>query len=135
MKTFLYTTALVFVIFCGIVLLSNPLVADSEKGDSVSDPDSLQPETKTITKKIAELNYERCIKCGLCASVCPEGAITMVDHKPIIDPKKCTATETCVKRCPTRALSMVDYEMEVPAEEEEKADSTKTEDNNKKEDQ
>lgn len=45
-----------------------------------------------------------CISCGLCADVCPSGAITMVDDKPVIDLSRCYGDGKCVNVCPTAAL-------------------------------
>ncbi len=55
------------------------------------------------------INYDRCIGCRMCFSVCPFGAIT-VDHKKnrVIKCDLCQGDPTCVKFCDTRAITYVD---------------------------
>jgi dissimilatory sulfite reductase (desulfoviridin) alpha/beta subunit len=46
---------------------------------------------------------EFCISCGLCADICPSGAITMDGYFPVIDMEKCIHCGECVASCPTAA--------------------------------
>jgi electron transport complex protein RnfB len=45
-----------------------------------------------------------CIGCELCAKSCHFGAITMVDHLPVIDREKCVGCMMCAEVCPTSAI-------------------------------
>lgn len=45
-----------------------------------------------------------CTGCGLCARVCPDGAIEMKDGKPVWVKKKCQHCTACINRCPAKAL-------------------------------
>lgn len=50
-------------------------------------------------------NKKLCTGCGLCASVCKHGAITMQENSegflyPVIDSEKCTNCGLCKKKCP-----------------------------------
>ena len=53
-------------------------------------------------KKTIKFNKDKCIKCGLCAKLCPVGNITMHEH-PVLD-SKCEACVRCNSFCPTGAL-------------------------------
>ncbi len=45
-----------------------------------------------------------CIGCGKCASVCPTGAISMVDGRPVWTKNKCFKCCGCINRCPVSAI-------------------------------
>ena len=46
----------------------------------------------------------KCIGCGTCASVCPAGAISMVDGRPAWTKNKCLKCCGCINRCPVSAI-------------------------------
>lgn len=47
---------------------------------------------------------DACIHCGKCASICPAGAITLVDGRPAWTKDKCFKCCGCINRCPVRAI-------------------------------
>ena len=47
---------------------------------------------------------EKCIGCGKCASICPAGAIEMVDGRPAWTKNKCLKCCGCINRCPVSAI-------------------------------
>jgi len=50
---------------------------------------------------------DRCQGCGVCVSVCPNGAVKLVDGKSLTDRDLCDGTGTCVPACPNEARSLV----------------------------
>jgi dissimilatory sulfite reductase (desulfoviridin) alpha/beta subunit len=56
-----------------------------------------------------------CTECGLCEAACKEGALTLVDGKPRIDPLRCVGCSDCVRACQSDALSVTGRTHEVIA--------------------
>ena len=55
----------------------------------------------------------RCIQCGTCLDVCPQGAISRNGDAISTDPEKCTVCGTCVETCFAEAREIVGREMTV----------------------
>ena len=56
---------------------------------------------------VAVVDTEQCVECGICADVCPTGAIS-VNGKAEIDHKKCTGCGACVEECAQDAISLIE---------------------------
>ena len=50
-------------------------------------------------------NPEKCSQCGLCAELCHENCITLVESGLNIDQAACSTCTQCIAACPTRALA------------------------------
>ncbi len=48
-----------------------------------------------------------CDQCGTCASVCPVGAISVVDDAYRVDKSLCTGCGSCIQACPIGAIWFV----------------------------
>lgn len=57
-----------------------------------------------ITKAI--INQEKCVKCGMCKSVCPHEAIIELD-KYKVKKVRCLGCTQCANKCPKQAIEMV----------------------------
>ncbi|MGI5893157.1 MAG: 4Fe-4S binding protein [Candidatus Merdivicinus sp.] len=55
--------------------------------------------------KFHPLTAENCVKCGLCARECPEGAIDPANGFAV-NPERCIACFRCIRRCPVHAKNM-----------------------------
>lgn len=63
--------------------------------DRLANPIKFSLQMRPITDKA------KCSKCGICAKLCPMGAIS--PQEPTLVPGKCMKCCGCVKRCPTGA--------------------------------
>ncbi|MCK5836017.1 MAG: 4Fe-4S ferredoxin [Desulfobacula sp.] len=62
-----------------------------------------------VTRKIIEIDDERCDGCGNCVPSCAEGAIVIVDGKArVIADKYCDGLGACMGECPQGALKIVE---------------------------
>ena len=54
---------------------------------------------------------EECINCDVCEPECPNGALSQVDDKYVVDPENCTEcvghfdTPQCVEICPINCIT------------------------------
>jgi MinD superfamily P-loop ATPase len=55
---------------------------------------------------IAEIDQEKCIKCGKCADVCRFNAIPIIDEKYVVNTLNCEGCSYCFHVCPADAISM-----------------------------
>ncbi len=53
------------------------------------------------------IDYEYCINCGNCTSICPFGAIQLNGELPELDTAKCMGCGICVSHCPSEAISLL----------------------------
>lgn len=53
---------------------------------------------------------EKCVGCGLCASLCPMKNISVINGKAVAD-KKCTMCYRCISRCPQQAITLLGDEV------------------------
>jgi ferredoxin len=54
---------------------------------------------------MAHVISDECTKCGTCAPVCPQEAISEGEKKFAIDPDKCVDCGLCLPECPVSAIS------------------------------
>jgi NAD-dependent dihydropyrimidine dehydrogenase PreA subunit len=66
-----------------------------------------------VTRKIIEIDDERCDGCGQCILGCAEGALKIVDGKArVISDTFCDGLGACIGECPTGALKLIEREAE-----------------------
>ena len=52
------------------------------------------------------VDNKKCITCGACVSICPVGAIKIVEGKAQINEKKCIKCGNCSQFCPVAAIDI-----------------------------
>lgn len=66
---------------------------------------------KKVTRKIIEIDEEKCDGCGLCVPSCAEGAIAVIDGKArLVADRYCDGLGACLGECPQDALHVVERE-------------------------
>lgn len=68
-----------------------------------------------ITK--ANIDYKKCLTCGLCKGICPHDAI-LFENEYKINKERCLGCSICAKNCPANAITMqsqlMDYDKVLP---------------------
>lgn len=70
------------------------------------------PETQRFEKEM-QCDKEKCVGCGTCAKVCPNGAISMENGKPEKKKDACTFCGKCVNFCPIGIREIIGREYSV----------------------
>ncbi len=66
-----------------------------------------------ITRKIIQIDEEKCDGCGNCVIGCAEGALAIVDGKAkVISDNLCDGLGACIGECPQDALEIIEREAE-----------------------
>ena len=64
-----------------------------------------------VTRKIVNINEERCNGCGACIPRCAEGALQLINGKAkIIADKYCDGLGACLGHCPQGAITVTERE-------------------------
>ena len=61
---------------------------------------------KSVEQRIPIWNFDKCVKCGLCGTVCKTNAIVSIKGQdPIFMKQQCNGCGSCVFKCPVNAIS------------------------------
>jgi glycyl-radical enzyme activating protein len=68
-------------------------------------PEGIAPEPEIF------YDSQFCIRCGVCAKECPEGAHSLSAGDHLYNRQRCRGCGTCARRCPSQALRLVGRKM------------------------
>jgi len=63
--------------------------------------------TTTQSRFVSSVNSELCDGCGICATRCQFGAMSIVDSEAVVDKEKCFGCGLCASKCPTTAIQLI----------------------------
>ncbi len=74
----------------------------------VPQPTEIAPQriTPQTGGNIAVVSEDECIGCGICADVCPSGAVSITDDIAAVTSELCTGCGACVDECPNSAVTL-----------------------------
>jgi len=73
------------------------------KGCPLCCPWCANPESQKAERQLMYFE-NKCKSCGECAGVCPAGAISGVQGRPVFNRGRCTSCGTCAGQCPNEAI-------------------------------
>ena len=63
------------------------------------------PESQSFRPELM-VSPEKCMGCGRCVEVCPQGTVRMENSLPVTDRERCTACGSCVSACAVEARTV-----------------------------
>lgn len=78
-----------------------------EKLEQLTNEELKQVTGGTEGVRIAVINIDSCIQCGVCESACPLGAIRDDGGGYVVYSNNCSGCTMCVDSCPGNAISIM----------------------------
>ena len=67
---------------------------------------SVSNKTGLWRTMIPNVDKEKCIGCMICADLCPDSSISIMDKKAVVDLMFCKGCGICADVCPKKAIVM-----------------------------
>lgn len=56
--------------------------------------------------KVASIQTDACVACGVCAKTCPRGAVTIFKGcHAVVDESRCVGCMLCARACPASVIT------------------------------
>ncbi|MFZ5994910.1 MAG: hydrogenase iron-sulfur subunit [Thermodesulfobacteriota bacterium] len=64
---------------------------------------------KDLLKFVSRIDPAACVRCRICETVCPHGAIKITEKGALSDPAFCQGCGFCIAACPTHAAELINF--------------------------
>ncbi|MCD6140384.1 MAG: ATP-binding protein [Thermococcus sp.] len=96
--------ALIYLLKDDYPLIAVDADADAPNLDLLFGVERWEEEKELTSAKVAKINSETCIKCGICAERCPYDCIKILDENYIVNELTCEGCGVCKLVCPVNGV-------------------------------